>query len=156
MISSIEVQRNSDIAFLAMMVSISSFPVLGGLCSEYPAWTIRSMMRATLSRVSICAPPPTEASTEAQGLLCRMKATRRSDTGLFFRATHFLTLLASFETLSGMGTCFSICAPSISERLVAPIIRGSITPSNSGMATDQPTSLLDRPCTSSFHSSSVL
>ncbi len=100
-------------------------------------------------------PAPTFDSSPAHGLLWRTKTIFRSFVGFFLRLTHFKTLSARCSTLSLIGEkCSDVAPPAVSLTL-APVISGSIIPSNSGMTTDH-TSSPPSPCMSSLHSSSVL
>ncbi len=137
-----------------MMVSINSLP-FAGYSTAYPRSCIALRIRATLSRVSRCAPAPTDASTEAQGLLWRMKATRLSATGVIARSIHLRTRPTNFSTRSPMGTCRSPSVPACSRFSAAPTGTISIAPKNSGIATYQDTSLPRIPSRSAIHSASV-
>ncbi|OQC71017.1 MAG: hypothetical protein BWX50_00669 [Euryarchaeota archaeon ADurb.Bin009] len=136
-----------------MMVSIRSFP-LSGYSTAYPRACIALRILTTLSSVSRCAPAPTDASTEAQGLLWRKKATRLSAAGFAARSIHLLARPTNFSTRSSMGTCRSPVSsgPRVSA---APIGTISIAPKNSGIATYQETSLPRIPSRSALHSASV-
>ena len=153
-ISVTDVQRKSLIAFLFMMSSISVFP-LSGHSTAYPASCIASRIRATLSSVSRCAPAPTVASTDAQGLLWRMKATRFPAAGFCARSIHLLTRATNLSSRSSMGMCCSPPMPARFRLPAAPIGIMVIPPRNSGIATYHETLLPRIPSIQSLHSASV-